>query len=193
MSNAKPVGSPLASHFKLCLDQSPSSDEEKEKMQKVPYASAVGSLMYAMICTRPDIAYAVGVTSRFLVTGKEHWAALKWIFRYLKGSSKVCLSFGGGPPMLTGGAVLWQSRLQRCIALSTTEAEYIAATEKPKKDLTLILASLPVPKDIRSKEDARSSAAEFPVCNITSLYARYRFQDQASLLISLALKIRIEQ
>ena len=103
MSNAKPVGSPLAVHFKLCSEQSPSSDEEKEKMQKVPYASAVGSLMYAMVCTRPDIAYAVGVTSRFLANpGKEHWAAVKWIFRYLRGSSKVCLSFGGGPPVLTG-------------------------------------------------------------------------------------------
>ena len=161
MSNAKPVGSPLAGHFKLCSEQSPSSDEEKEKMQKVPYASAVGSLMYAMVCTRPDIAYAVGVTSRFLANpGKEHWAAVKWIFKYLRGSSKVCLSFGGGPPALTGytdadmardidtrkstsgyvltfagGAVSWQSRLQRCIALSTTEAEYIAATEVCKEML----------------------------------------------------------
>ena len=66
MSNAKPIGSPLAGHFKLCSEQSPSRDEEKEKMQKIPYASAVGSLMYAMVCTRPDIAYVVGVTSRFL-------------------------------------------------------------------------------------------------------------------------------
>ena len=161
MSNAKPVGSPLADHFKLCSEQSPSSDEKKEKMQKVPYASAVGSLMYAMVYTRPDIAYAMGVTSRFLANpGKEHWATVKWIFRYLRGSSKVCLSFGGGPPMLTGytdadmardidtrkstsgyvltfagGAVSWQSRLQRCIALSTIEAEYIAATEVCKEML----------------------------------------------------------
>ncbi|KAJ8492114.1 hypothetical protein OPV22_013835 [Ensete ventricosum] len=158
MSNAKPVGSPLAGHFKLCSDQSPSSDE-KEKMQKVPYASAVGSLMYAMVCTRPDVAYAVGVTSRFLTNpGKEHWAAMKWIFRYLRGSSKICLSFGGGPPVLTGytdadmirdidtrkstsgfvlifagGAVSWQSRLQRCIALSTTNAEYIVLQRFAKK------------------------------------------------------------
>ena len=73
MSNAKPVGSPLVGHFKLCSKQSPSSNEEKEKMQKVPYASAVGSLMYATVCTRPDIAYVVGVTSRFLANpSKEH-------------------------------------------------------------------------------------------------------------------------
>ena len=73
MSNAKPVGSPLVGHFKLCSEQSLSSDEKKEKMQKVPYASVIGSLMYAMVCTRPNIAYAVSVTSRFLTNpSKEH-------------------------------------------------------------------------------------------------------------------------
>ena len=61
-------------------------------MSKVPYASAIGSLMYAMVCTRPDIARAVGVVSRFMSRfmsrpGKQHWEAVKWILRYLKGSS----------------------------------------------------------------------------------------------------------
>ncbi|URD85076.1 Retrotransposon protein [Musa troglodytarum] len=89
-------------HFKLCSEQSPSSDEEKEKMQKVPYASAVESLIYAMVCTRSDITYAVSVTSRFLTNlSKEYLAAVKWILRCLRGSSKVCLSFGGGPLVLT--------------------------------------------------------------------------------------------
>ncbi|RVW89936.1 Retrovirus-related Pol polyprotein from transposon TNT 1-94 [Vitis vinifera] len=51
-------------------------------MRKVPYASAVGSLMYAMVCTMPDIAHAVGVVSRFISNpGKEHWAIVKWILR----------------------------------------------------------------------------------------------------------------
>ena len=55
---------------------------EKVDMMKVPYASAVGSLMYAMVCTRPDIGYAVGVVSRFMSNpGKEHWNAVKWILR----------------------------------------------------------------------------------------------------------------
>ncbi|MCI64798.1 vacuolar protein sorting-associated protein 33 [Trifolium medium] len=58
-------------------------------MKKVPYASAVGSLMYTMICTRPDIAHAVGVVSRFLSNpSKDHWQAVKWILRYLRGTSK---------------------------------------------------------------------------------------------------------
>jgi hypothetical protein len=63
MNNAKVVSSPLATHFKLSTNQSPSTDEEKEDMERIPYASAVGSLMYAMVCTRPDIAHAVGVVS----------------------------------------------------------------------------------------------------------------------------------
>ena len=89
MKNAKPVGSPLANHFRLCVEQCPKSDEEKDTMKDVPYASAVGSLMYAMVCTRPDIAYVVGIMSRFITNlGKEHWVAVKWILRNLRGSSK---------------------------------------------------------------------------------------------------------
>jgi len=63
-------------------------------MSKVPYASAVGSLMYAMVCTDPDITHAMGVVSKFLSnSGKEHWEDMKWILRYLKGTSKMHLSF----------------------------------------------------------------------------------------------------
>lgn len=73
MDKAKAVSTPLASHVKLSVTQCPSTDDEKKEMQKVPYASAVGSLMYAMVCTRPDIAHAVGVVSRFLSNpGREH-------------------------------------------------------------------------------------------------------------------------
>ena len=63
-------------------------------MAKVSHSSAIVSLMYAMVCTRPDIAHAVGVVSRFLEnSGKEHWEAVKWILRYLRGSSDECLCF----------------------------------------------------------------------------------------------------
>ena len=103
MDKAKPVNCPLASHFKLSSSQCPISDEEKNEMQKIPYASAVGSLMYAMVCIRPDIAHAVGVVSRFLSDpGKEHWAVVKWILRYLQGTSKMSLCFGKGEPILDG-------------------------------------------------------------------------------------------
>uniref|UniRef100_A0A3Q7GWB6 Reverse transcriptase Ty1/copia-type domain-containing protein n=1 Tax=Solanum lycopersicum TaxID=4081 RepID=A0A3Q7GWB6_SOLLC len=78
---------------------------------------AMGSLMYAMVCTRPDIAHAIGVVSRFLENpGKEHREAVKWILGYLR-----------------GGAVSWQSKLQKCVTLSTIEAEYIAATKAGKE------------------------------------------------------------
>ena len=61
-------------------------------MCKVPYASAIGSLMYAMICTRPDISHAVGVASRYMNNpGKEHWMALKWILGYLRGTKNQAL------------------------------------------------------------------------------------------------------
>ncbi|KAH9313025.1 hypothetical protein KI387_028060, partial [Taxus chinensis] len=61
MQDAKPVGTPLAGHFKLSKEQCPKTEQERNQMSKVPYSSAVGSLMYAMVCTRPDISHAVGV------------------------------------------------------------------------------------------------------------------------------------
>jgi hypothetical protein len=155
MNKAKVVSFPLATHFKFSTKQSSSSDKEKEDMERIPYVSVVGSLIYAMVCTRLDIAYVVGVVSRFLSNpGREHWNAVKWIMRYLQGTSKLSLSFGSGKPMLvgytdsnmvgdvdtckstsgylitfSGGVVSWQLRLQKCITLSTIEVELIAVTE----------------------------------------------------------------
>ena len=59
--------------------------------------------MYVMICTKPDIAYAVGVVSRFLSNPRRlHWEAVKWIMRYLRGTSKLKLTFGRGKPIVVG-------------------------------------------------------------------------------------------
>ena len=130
-------------------------------MSKVLYSFPVGSLMYTMICTRLDIAYVVGVVSRFLSNpGKEHWNVVKWILRYLKETAKWCLCFVNGDSMLlgyadenmagdvnsrkstsgylitfVGGAVSWQSKLQKYIALSIIEVEYITAAEAFKERL----------------------------------------------------------
>ncbi|CAL9012342.1 unnamed protein product [Prunus brigantina] len=136
MDKAKPVSTPFPSHFK----QSPTCEKEKENMAMVPYSSAVGSLMYAMICTRPDITHAVGVVSRFLSKpSREHWNAVKWILRYLRGTSKMNLdsrkSTSGYLITFSGGAISWQSKLHKCVALSTTEAEFIVATEACKEIL----------------------------------------------------------
>ena len=92
MSKAKPICSLLAGHFKLSSQQYPESEADKEDMKKIPYASAVCSIMYVMVCTRSDIAHVVSVVSRYLSNpGKVHWTAIKWILRYLKGTLSLCL------------------------------------------------------------------------------------------------------
>ena len=72
-------------------------------MARVPYASAVGSLMYAMLCTRPDICFAVGMVSRYQSNlGPIHWQAVKRIFRYLRGTLNLILCYQGGDLRLRG-------------------------------------------------------------------------------------------
>ena len=103
MENSKVVSTPLPSNLKLTKEMCPKTQEEEDKMSKVPYASAVGSLMYAMVCTRPDIAHVVGVVSRYMSHLRiEHWNAVKWIVRYLRGTSNKCLHFGGSTTDLEG-------------------------------------------------------------------------------------------
>ena len=126
---------------------------------KIPYASAIGNLMYAIVCTRPDIGYAIGFVTQFMSNpGREHRATIKWILWYLKGTSSVCLRFGSGKPLFegftnsdmsadidiswstsryvmtyAGGAISWQSRLQKSVALSTTKEEYMVVVETGNK------------------------------------------------------------
>ncbi|KAH9293237.1 hypothetical protein KI387_041559, partial [Taxus chinensis] len=163
MQDAKPVGTPLAGHFKLSKEQCPKTEQERNQMSKVPYSSAVGNLMDAMVCNRPDITHAVGVVSRFMSDpGKEHWQAEKCILRYLRGTMWIVLRYSGSDTTLRGyvdsdmaedldsrrsttgyiytvggTTVRWISRLQKLVALSTTEAEYVAATEASKEMIWL--------------------------------------------------------
>ena len=65
MENYNPIDTPIAKGEKLSNDLCPKTPKQKEQMKKVPYASAVGSLMYAMFCTRPNISYAIGMVSRY--------------------------------------------------------------------------------------------------------------------------------
>ena len=114
-----------------------------------------------MICTRPNIAYVVGVVNWFLSNpSKEYWTAVKWIFKYLRGTSKTFLCFCSDKPILqvymnadmagdvdsikflsgylitfVGGAISWQSKLQQCVALSTIATD--AITEGCKKTLCM--------------------------------------------------------
>ena len=133
-------------------------------MSRVSYASVVGSLMYAMVCTRPDLAHAVSVVSRFMgQPGREHWQAVKRIFRYLRGTSDVGVIYVGDTQCLVtgysdsdyagdvdtrrsmtgyvftlgGSVVSWKATLQPTVTLSTTEAEYMALTEAAKEGIWL--------------------------------------------------------
>ena len=159
MQDCKSISTPLPVNFKLSSSMCPSNEAERMEMSRVPYASAVGRLMFAMICTRPDIAHAVGVVSRYMANpGREHWNSVKRILRYVKGTSDAALCYEGSKFTvrgyvdsdyagdldkrksttgyvftIAGGAVSWVSKLQTVVALSTTETKYMAATQACKK------------------------------------------------------------
>ena len=90
MDKAKPVRSTRPMNYRLNSSQCFKSRKDKVDMEKVSYALVVGSLMYAMVCTRPDIAFVVGLVNRYTSNlGKKYWVAVKWILRYLKGTLSV--------------------------------------------------------------------------------------------------------
>ena len=83
MLDTKPVSTPLANHFRLFGSQCLKNEKKIENMSKVLYA------MYAMVCTRPDLTHTVSTVSRYLANpAREHWNAVKWIFKHLKGIVK---------------------------------------------------------------------------------------------------------
>ena len=144
----------------LSKSQCPRTLGETEKMSKIPYASAIGSIMYAMTCTRPDVAHALSMCSRYQSNpGEAHWCAAKNILKYLRRTKDDIFVYGGDDELivkgytdasfqtdrddfesqsgyvfiLNGGASSWKSSKQGTIADSTTEAEYIAASEEAKE------------------------------------------------------------
>ncbi len=156
MENSKKGFLPVLQGMRLSKTQSPTTAADREKMSSVPYASAVGSLMYAMLCTRPDINLAISLVGRYQSDpGTEHWTAVKNILKYLKRTKEMFLVYGGDEELvvkgyvdasfdtdpddsksqtgyvyvLNGGAVSWCSSKQEVVAASTCEAEYIAASE----------------------------------------------------------------
>ncbi|KAK1648037.1 hypothetical protein QYE76_065842 [Lolium multiflorum] len=131
----------------LSKTQGPATADERERMSKIPYASAVGSIMYAMLCTRPDIAHVVSLTSRYQSDpGMEHWTTVKNILKYLKRTKDMFLCYGGDQELvvtsytdaswntdpddsksqsgyvfiLNGAAVSWSSSKQCTVAKSST-------------------------------------------------------------------------
>uniref|UniRef100_A0A2N9HHH9 CCHC-type domain-containing protein n=1 Tax=Fagus sylvatica TaxID=28930 RepID=A0A2N9HHH9_FAGSY len=132
MLDAKPVSTPLANHFRLSGSQCPKNEEEIENMSKVPYASAVGCLMYAMVCTRPDLAHAVST-----VSSQGTNSVVGYVDADYAGEVDDRRSTTGYVFTLSGGPICWKSTLQSIVAMSTTEAEYMAVAEAAKEALWL--------------------------------------------------------
>ena len=158
MENCNPVATPMDINVKLeKLPADITFPEIKER-----YQSLVGGLMYAAICTRPDIAYAIQCLSQYSSNpGPEHLTAVKRVYRYLKGTidlgiiysgdetSDITLysdadwgkylddrrSISGYVSVLSKGATTWSSKKQPTVALSSMEAEYIALAHTTRENL----------------------------------------------------------
>ncbi|GJU81914.1 hypothetical protein Tco_1284279 [Tanacetum coccineum] len=92
----------------------------------VPYALVVGSIMYVVRCTRPDVAFTKNITIRFQQNqGELHWTTVKNIMKYLRNTKDMFFVYGG--------AVDWKSMKQSIFTISSTNAEYIAAFETSKE------------------------------------------------------------
>ncbi|KAJ9536490.1 hypothetical protein OSB04_un000327 [Centaurea solstitialis] len=165
MDESKKGFIPMQHGIVLIKTQCPVSSQDQDRMKSVRYASAIGSIMYAMLCTRPDVAYSVSVTSRYQQNpGEPHWVAVKNILKYLRRTKDMFLVFGGSEDeisvkgysdasfqtdrydfrsqsgyvfTLNGGAISWKSSKQDTIADSSTEAEYIAASDAAKEAVWL--------------------------------------------------------
>ncbi|CDO76041.1 hypothetical protein BN946_scf184948.g1 [Trametes cinnabarina] len=164
-ANCDPVGTPMDPGLRLSADMGPSTPSAAREMQDVPYGQAVGSLFYLAVATRPDIARTVGNLARFSKNpGMAHWKAVKHLFRYIKGTLDYKLTYSpsssdelftsytdadhAGCPdtgrstsgyviKMGTGAISWSSRLQSIVALSTTEAEFVAAVSAGQEVLWL--------------------------------------------------------
>jgi len=144
---------------RLSAADCPTSQDEKDQMATQPYRSLVGCLSWLALGTRPDIAFATASLARFGNNlGRIHWEAAKHVLRYLKGTSGWHLKLGGGDSSISAytdadwgsdlddrrsisayiikvgcGAVSWKSKKQTCVALSSTEAEYVALCQAAKE------------------------------------------------------------
>lgn len=155
MKNCKSQTTPSDCSSQLHTGQCPTNDNEKKDMESVPFREAVGGLMFAATVSRPDIMFSISQVSRFLNNpGPEHWTAVKRILRYLQGSKDKGIKYRaddvklsvysdsdfagdidtrrsttGYVSVLSNGPVTWSSHRQQCVTRSTTEAEYVAASD----------------------------------------------------------------
>nr|GEW64567.1 hypothetical protein [Tanacetum cinerariifolium] len=162
MENSKHGSIPMQDKLTLSKSQGASTLAKLKRMQYVPYASTVGSIMYVVRCTRPDVAFAQNITSRFQQNlGDLHWTTVKNILKYLRNTKDMFLVYGGDIKrelkvscytdagyltdvddlksqtgyvfVLNGGVADWKSAKQSIFATSFAEAEYIAAFDAYKE------------------------------------------------------------
>jgi len=154
---------------KFSLMQCPKNELERKQMENIPYASIVGSLMYAQTCTRPDISFAVGMLGRYQSNPiLDHWEAAMKVLRYLQGTKNHILTYKRSDHLevigytdsdfagcidtrkstfvyvylLARGAISWKSAKQSVIAASTMEAEFVACYGILFQDLELLTVLL---------------------------------------------------
>ena len=161
MQDSKRGFLPMSHGIKLSKSQCPTTKDERECMDEIPYASAIGSIMYAMLYTRIDVSYALSMTSRFQSNpGECQCITVKNILKYLRRTKDIFLIYSGQEGKLVisgytdagfqydlydfrsqsgfvfclnGGAVSWRSSKQDIVADSTTEAQYIVASDAAKE------------------------------------------------------------
>ncbi|KAK8535535.1 hypothetical protein V6N12_057051 [Hibiscus sabdariffa] len=125
---------PMRRGISLSKELCPSTPQERERMSQIPYASAIGSIMYAMICTRPDLSYALSMTSRYQANpGEGHWTAVKNILKYLRRTKDVFLVYGGEEELRIKGYTDASFQTDKDDSRSQSEAKYIAASEAAKE------------------------------------------------------------
>lgn len=233
MSKCNPVSVPMAPELRLSSADCPSSPSEINDLRSYhsEYRAIVGSLSYAALSSRPDIATATIICAKFAHNpGRKHLLAAKKIMRYLRGTVDTCITFGGSsfndpnhehafPPehdprskenmhlrlfgfsdsnwagdldkrrstsghifFKNGGPISWKSKMQTCIAQSSAEAEYIAASEASKEAVWLrtLLASVTCkpfiePTLIKVDNQAAISIINNPVCSSKTKHIEMRY------------------
>ena len=164
LADANTLSTPLAPGTQLSSADCPTSQDEKDEMATRPYRELIGALTRIALGTRPDIAFATSLLAHFNHNpGRAHLKAAKRVLRYLKGTKGWRLTLGGEPPQIAGftdadwgsnldnrhsiggyvikigsGAVSWKSEEQSCVALSPTEAKYIALYQAAKESAWMI-------------------------------------------------------
>ncbi|KAF2321259.1 hypothetical protein GH714_037815 [Hevea brasiliensis] len=139
MNNAKPMTIPFAAHFKLFANMSSKIDEEMEHMSHIPYSSVVGSILYAIVCTRPNISHAVSIGTTDVSLTFNRTKVSDSVIGYIDSDFVRDLDkrrfLTSYLFTLSGSVISWKTILQAIVALSTIEAEYMTLVETVKEAL----------------------------------------------------------